>query len=138
MFKKTDIFFYILLIFLIIYPFVKNLFSYSDESTSNKNESSKIKIQIGTKYIKYLNSSIDSIYTIEENGAEFRFEVKNKSISVLHSNCKSQICKKTGKITATSNIKQIICIPNKTIISFERSKEQDDTNNNKGLDGISG
>ena len=138
MFKKNDIFFYILLIFLIIYPFVRSLFSYSDSRAYNKNESSKIKIQIGKKYIKYLDSSIDSIYTIEENGAEFKIEVKNKSISVLHSNCKSQICKKTGKITATSNIKQIICIPNKAIISFERSKEQDDTNNKDGLDGISG
>jgi len=137
MFKKNDIFFYILLIFLIIYPLVKNLFSYSDSNASNKNESSKIKIQIGKNYMKYLDSTIDSIYTIEENGAEFRLKVKNKTISVLHSNCKSKICKKTGKISATSNIKQIICIPNKAIISFQRlDNEKGDKND--ALDGISG
>jgi len=123
-----------------IYPFVKNFISSSDSNASSSIKTSKIKVQIGKNDIKYLDSSIDSVYNIEKNGAEFKLEVKNKSIKVLHSNCKSQICKKTGEITALSNIKQIICIPNKTIISFEQSNsdEEEDNNNDNGLDGISG
>ena len=140
MFKKNDIFFYILLIFLIIYPFVKNLISSSNSNASNNIKTGKIKVQIGKKYVKYLDTDVDSVYDIEKNGAEFKLEVKNRSIKVLHSNCKSQICKKTGKINASSNIKQIICIPNKTIISFEQSNsdENDDNNSENGLDAISG
>lgn len=136
MFKRNDILFYFFLLFLIIYPFIKNLFPYSNNSTGN--DISRIKIQIGKNFIKYLDSNIDSIYFIQENGAEFQLEVKNKTIRVLHSNCKSQICKKTGKIKASSNIKQIICIPNKTIISFEQPTKEDKNSNNTGLDGVSG
>ncbi len=137
MFKKNDIFFYTLLLLLILFPFLNNIFSgYFDNAHVNL-EDSKIKVQIGKNYVKYLDSNIDSIYTIQQNGAEFKLEVKNKTIKVLHSNCKSQICKKTGKITATSNIKQIICIPNKTIISFERPINSEEKIKDE-LDGISG
>ena len=135
-FRKSDIFFYLLLIFLIVFPFIKGFFSSNNVSQKNNNHN-KIKIKIGKNYIKYFNSDIDSIYNINENNAQFVLNVKNKNINVLHSNCKSQICKKTGKINISSNINQIICIPNKTIISFEKSNKEDDTDDN-GLDGISG
>ena len=72
-------------------------------------------------------SKVKESYEFEvkgENGESNTIKVEQDGVSIIHASCSDKICIHTGKIKDSSL--PIVCLPNKLIIKFERTKESED------------
>ena len=127
MFKPLDSIFYLFIITLILMPFI-------DNSTNTNTNSSTIVIKIGKNHEKEINSTLDSLYTINTDDAYLKLEVKRGKVRIIESGCANKHCIRMGWLEP-ANSGSIICIPQKTIISFKKQKAKQEK---KQIDAITG
>ena len=114
MFRILDIFFYIVIIIAIIFPFLR---------TQNI-EDSQILVTAGDDFHQILDCSIDSTYHFHNNEFDIKVQVKDKKVRMLESHCNTKYCVKYGWLGKDDNGK-IICMPQKVIIKFIGKKENE-------------
>lgn len=101
---------------------------------SENTNSSIIVIKIGKNYEKEINSTLDSLYTINTDYAYLKLEVKKGKVRIIESGCANKHCIRMGWLESV-NSGSIICIPQKTIISFKKQKTKQEK---KQIDAITG
>lgn len=123
-FKSGDLLIYTLIIFLLFLPLYKNkIFNYTETSTDT------ILININQQ-ITRVDANKNDIYEFLVNDQKVLVEVKDKKVRLLENSTYYQIGVNTGWIDKNSP-ENIICLPLKIIISFEKK-----SNNPNTLDGI--
>ena len=65
--------------------------------------------------------SKDQEITIEQNGHVNQFIIKDGTVQMIHSDCKNQVCVKTGAIRRSSQT--IVCLPNRVIIEIQGEED---------------
>lgn len=127
MFKPLDTIFYLLILAIMIFPFVR-------QASINSPLNSAIVITIDKQFRKTLDASRDSLYTIAYGKVHFKLEIKNGKVRIKESACSNKHCLRMGWL-GPENRGSIICIPQKTIISFEETEDQKENNE---IDAITG
>lgn len=71
-----------------------------------------------------LDETEDQVFSIqEETGREITFEIKEKAIRFLSSNCPDQICVRTGFLRGDSDLPLAACLPNGVILTISPEEE---------------
>ncbi|NOR46288.1 MAG: hypothetical protein GQ534_11935 [Candidatus Delongbacteria bacterium] len=112
MFRFLDIFFYILIIIGIVFPFLQN----------KDIENSQILVTAGEGLSRTLDHSIDSTYHFHNDKLDIHVQVENERVRMIKSDCKTKYCVKYGWLDKNDNGK-IVCMPQKVIIKFVGKKE---------------
>ncbi|MCK4980604.1 MAG: NusG domain II-containing protein [Candidatus Delongbacteria bacterium] len=120
MFRFLDIFFYILIVIGIAFPFLKK----------QNIENSQILVTAGDGFSQTLDHSIDSTYHFHNDKLDIKVQIKDEKVRMIQSDCKTKYCVKYGWLDKDDNGK-IICMPQKVIIKFVGKK-------NNNIDAVVG
>ena len=112
MFKSGDIIIYSLVALFIAGPFFLK---------KSQPANSRIRISANDR-VFYAETGKDSVYVIRSGNDSTEIEVKGRMVRVRNSTCRDKYCVKKGWLKET-DAGDIICMPNRVIVSFEGVSE---------------
>ncbi|MGD9707789.1 MAG: NusG domain II-containing protein [Candidatus Delongbacteria bacterium] len=112
MFRPGDIIIYSLLALFIAGPFLLK---------NPQPEDPKIRISANDR-VFYAEAGKDSVYVIKSGSDSAEIEVKDSMVRIKNSTCRDKYCVKKGWLKKTDR-GDIICMPNRIIVSFEGVSE---------------
>lgn len=112
MFRPGDIIIYSLLALFIAGPFLLKKPQPADP---------KIRISANDR-VFYAEAGKDSVYVIKSGSDSTEIEVKDSMVRIKNSTCRDKYCVKKGWLKKTDR-GDIICMPNRVIVSFEGVSE---------------
>lgn len=114
--KKSDIIVIIVLIVIsLLFFLIYNLIFNGDKV--------KAEIVVDGKVVKEVSLEKDMTFKLEEK-PEIEFEIKDKKIRFLHSDCPDKICVHTGFIS--NGGQTAVCLPNKTAVKITAENSEND------------
>ena len=122
-FKPLDFFVIAVFISLIVFSFVRM------KSASSEN----LHLLVQTPFEQYIYPlDKDTEFFVQGENGKTRICIKEKSVSILESECPNKTCVTSGKIKKYGE--WIACIPNRVLIRIENDFSKSDKNN---LDAVS-
>ncbi len=116
--KRTD---FIIISVLILLALISYIIFYI--YGKNVSDATLAKILINGRHIKTISLDKDKIFIIDEL-TNIKFEIKDKKIRFLESNCPDKICVNTGFIGIVGET--AVCLPNATSIQIISSDKNTD------------
>lgn len=86
----------------------------------SKAEYSHIEIYCDGTFVAELSLSQETVFDVPE--CDFSIEIKDKTASVLHTDCNDRVCE---KMTAGTDGGEIICLPNRIVVRAKGTERSD-------------
>lgn len=120
-FKKGDLFIYLFILILTIFPFLLQFFTGEmNQLTKYDKGNYYIEITFGENKYKY---AIEENRVIELKNGLIIIEIKDKKVRVRQSDCKDKLCVRKSWIDRPGQF--IICMPNKLVVKIIGDQEYD-------------